>query len=334
MNTGPGRRWILPVTCFVLLANVPARAADDADARVAAAKDLDEDGYAPVLPASWALAEVEPNDTPGEATAIDLGVAVDAAIAGTGDEDWYELDTGSGSYVTLSTSSSGDPGTDTVLEAFASDGATRLAADDDSGLGLFSALEHLAVPGDGILLIRVTRYSALGGDDYRLLAEAGAAPPPAPDNDIALAAQLLDECNTAVTGSTVGAANELSDLGCLAVDPVGGDVFYRVTVPFSFELTVLVEPVEGWDLSAYVFSDPADPAGSCIDASDIGYAGEAEFLRFLNEQLPGQDREVYIAVDSWAAASAGSFILSTRCDFVVPNEVSSFSTLKSRFQGN
>lgn len=334
MNIRPHAWWALVVLIVGPATPIAARATSDAADRIAAAKALDHHGYVPTLAARAVGAEVEPNDSPGEATPLEPGTALDAAVAGTADEDWFSLSASAGSWVTLSTSSAGSPATDTVLEVFASDGTTRLAMDDDSGLDLFSALEHVLVPGDGVLLLRVTRFSALGDDAYRVLAEAGSPPPPVPANDLVSGAHALEGCNTAVSGSTTGATGQVDALPCLDVDPTGGEVFYRVTVPFSFELTVLLEPTSLQDLSIYLFSNPADPQGSCIDAADIGYAAEAEMVRFLNEALPGQDREVYIAVDSWSAASAGDFILSTRCDFVVPNEAASFGTLKSRFQGN
>jgi hypothetical protein len=206
--------------------------------------------------------------------------------------------------------------------------------DDDSGAGLFSALQSVEVPGNGELLLRVTRYSALGDDAYSVVAEPGTAPPSVPANDSVAAAEQFGNCNTAVTGSTHGATNQVAELACLGIDPLGVEVFYRLSVPFSFQLSILAEPTGAWDLSIYLFTNPADPAGSCVDAADIAYAGEGETVQFVNEALDQGPVELYIAVDSWAGASSGSFILSTRCDFVVPNERASFGTLKARFQVN
>lgn len=321
---------------FVLLVSlaVPARAAGDAAARIAAAKARDVDGYAPLLARGDAVAESEPNDTPATANGITVGTVLDAAVAGTLDEDWFLLGATPGAHLTLSTSTIIAEVTDTVLEVYASDGVSRIAMDDDSGMGLFSALQSVEVPADGQLLLRVTRYSALGDDAYRLLVETGTPPPPAPANDTVATAEQFGSCNTAITGSTQGATNQVAELSCLGIDPLGGEVFYRLSVPFSFQLNILVEPTGPWDLSVYLFTNPADPAGSCVDAADIAYAGEGETVRFVSEALDQQPVELYVAVDSWAGAAAGSFILSTRCDFVVPNEQASFGTLKARFQAN
>ena len=310
----------------------PARGAEDVAARIAAAKALDHEGYIPALARGDVTAETEPNDTPATANPIVVGIAADAALTGMVDEDWFLVSAVAGDFLTLSTSVMTVGITDTVLEVYASDGVSRIAMDDDSGMGLFSALQHIEVPADGILLLRVTRYSALGGDDYRVLAEAGTLPPPAPQNDSITSAEDLGGCNTAVTGSTEGATNDLGELLCLGIDPLGGEVFYRISVPFSFQLNILAEPTGSWDLSVYMFTDPVDPAGSCVGAADIAYAGEAESVRFVNEDVTEDAVELYIAVDSWTAATTGSFILSAQCDFVVPNEQASFGTLKARFQ--
>ena len=323
------------LTVFVSVSiSVAAPRSGDGEARIAAAKVLDHGGYVPALARGVAATESEPNDTPSTANPIDVGAALDAALTGVGDEDWFSVSASAGEFLTLSTSAIDAGITDTVLEAYASDGLRRIAMDDDSGMGLFSALQHIEVPADGTLLLRVTRYSALGDDGYRVLAEAGTPPPPVPANDSIVSAQPLEGCNTAVTGATEGASNQVGELFCLGIDPLGGEVFYRISVPFSFQLNILVEPTGGWDLSAYIFTDPSDPSGSCLDASDIAYAGEAEAVRFVNDDLNGNAVELYIAVDSWNASSVGSFILSAQCDFVVPNEQASFGTLKARFQVN
>jgi hypothetical protein len=329
----PARITSLFVMLTLLMAVVvPARGEEYAVARIAAAKALDHEGYVPALARGVAATESEPNDTPATANPISVGVAMDAALTGVADEDWFSVSATSGEFLTLSTSAVVDGITDTVLEVYASDGLARIAMDDDSGMGLFSALRDIEVPTDGILLLRITRYSALGDDGYRILAEAGTSPPPAPGNDAIASAEELTGCSTAVTGSTEGATNEVGELACLAIDPLGGEVFYRISVPFSFQLSILAEPTGGWDLSIYVFSDPADPAGSCVDAADIAYAGEAETVSFVNDDLAEESAELYIAVDSWTAATTGSFILSAQCDFVVPNKLASFGTLKARFQ--
>ena len=321
----------LTLVCLVSATAGAATAAPDATAKRQAAKDADHDGYLPALAKAPAaiVAESEPNDTPAQAQSVSVSDMVDASVPDS-DVDWFSVETTAGAYLTVSTSSIDGSNTDTVLEAFASDGTARLDVDDDAGMGLFSAIQHLEVPGDGIVLLRVPRFGPLGDDAYRLTVEPGTAPPPVPANDTPATATDLEVCATTRTGSTVGASSA-AGAACVEFDPLGGDVFYTVELPYSYQLTVLLTPDSAWDPSVYVFTDPADPMGSCLVGADVAYAGESETVIYTNESVDELPMQVYIGVDSWEGAQNGTFTLQLNCDFVVGVESGSWSGLKARF---
>jgi hypothetical protein len=327
----------LTLECLVLLATGPAFAgqrdtSSDALAKRLAAKSADRDGYAPALArsAAEAVVEVEPNDSPAQAQPVAVGDVVDASVP-EGDVDWFAVTGESGTYLTVSTSSRDGSIADTVLEVFGSDAATLLAVDDDGGMGLFSAIEHLLVPDDGIVLVRVTRFGPLGDDLYSLSVEDGVAPPPVPENDTPASAVFLEICNTALTGSTVGATSASAGVACVEFDPLGGDVFFAVDLLYSYQLTAQVEPLSGWDPSIYLFTDPSDPAGSCLIGTDEAFADEIETVIYTNEDETSASMRIYMAVDSWEPGQAGSFALRLNCDFVVSNDSESWGGLKARF---
>jgi hypothetical protein len=110
-------------------------------------------------------------------------------------------------------------------------------------------------------------------------------------------------------------------------------VFYKVTVPWSHDLHVLVEPLGDWDVSLYVITSPWNPDQTCLVASDIAGSGIAEMVSLQNDHVSEGPREYIVGVDSWRADQAGDFRLSLTCDFAVPVTEPTFSTLKSRFQG-
>lgn len=304
----------------------------DALAKRLANKSIDRDGYAPVLAkgAAGIPIEVEPNDTAAQATPVGVGSLLEASIP-DGDVDWFVV-SGANGYLTLSTASSQGSATDTVLEAFASDGTTRLSIDDDAGLGLFSAIQHLTVPGDGEVLVRVTRFGPLGDDAYVLSVELGTPPPPSPDNDTPQSALALETCNTTVSGSTSGASSEVSGLGCVQFAPLGGDVFYVVELPYSYQLTAVVDPGSAWDPSLYLFTDPSDPAGSCLIGNDEAFGDESEVVIYTNEDETTDPMIVYVGIDSWEPAQSGDFSLVLSCDFVVGTDTDSWGGLKARFE--
>jgi hypothetical protein len=174
-----------------------------------------------------------------------------------------------------------------------------------------------------------------------VLALSSSAGSAAPANDDPFSAEVVEGCSIELSGTTLDASNVVDALNCGnqsgdgsgVVQPFGGDVFYRVTVPWSFDLHVLVEPVGEWDPSLYIVTSPWNPDETCVAASDIAGNGIAEMVRIQNASISGEARDYIIGVDSWRADSAGEFILRLSCDIAVPVDDSGFSTLKSRYGG-
>lgn len=318
----------LALVCFLFVAVAPATAATT-DEKIARAKSVDRDGYAPTLLARAAtLDEIEPNDSLADAQALAIGDRIDALVP-LGDEDWFLVDASAEAFVTVSTATREGSVTDTVIDVFTADGLTLLASDDDGGSGLFSAVQSLAASQS--LAIRVTRFSGAGDDPYALLVEAAAAPPAAPANDTPNQAEVLASCNAVADGTTVAAGSAFAVSACITPDALGGDAFYRLEIPYSYQLVVDVEADGAFDPALVLFTDPSDPEGSCLAGIDEAFAGERETLLFTNDDASADPLVVYLGVDSWDPQRAGTFTVISTCDFVVDNENTSFGALKARF---
>jgi hypothetical protein len=81
------------------------------------------------------LAEMEPNDSCGEANAVSLGEALLASIDPVGDRDHFMLTVPADGYVEIETDG---PFGDTVLNIASMDGSVQIGCDDDGGNGIFS----------------------------------------------------------------------------------------------------------------------------------------------------------------------------------------------------
>lgn len=318
----------LALVCLFLTSAALAGATDTAT-KVDRAKQVDRDGYVPtVLGRSVQVAETEPNDTLEQAESIAVGAVIEATVP-DGDVDWFLVDATAEAYVTIATSAIDGSVTDTVLDVFDVDGTVLLASDDDGGDGLYSAAQSVAA--ESVLAVRVTRFSASGGDSYGLTVEAAGPPPAAPSNDAPASAEVLEDCSTLVSGTTVGATSTVGAGGCVQPDPLGGEVFYRLTLDYGYQLTVQVEPGASFDPAAYLFTDPSDPEGSCVVGVDEAFAGEQETLLFTNDDPAREPIVLYLAIDGWDPSRPGSFQASLACDFVVSNDGLSFGAVKARF---
>lgn len=322
-------RETVSLTLVLTLLVAASATAGDLTTKLDRAKRADHHGYAPtMLQRAATVGEEEPNDTVESAQALAVGDQIDASVP-AGDVDWFLVDATGDAYVTISTSSRDGSFTDTVLDVFSADGLTPIASDDDGGVGLFSALESLE--GGAVFAVRVTRFSSLGDDDYAVVAEPASAPPVAPANDAPATAEMLADCNAVATGTTVGATNALGVAACVTPDPLGGEVFYRFELPYSYQLVIHVDPDATFDPSLLLFTDPASPETSCLEGVDEAFAGERETLLYTNEDASAESLTVYLAVDSWDPQRAGGFTAVVTCDFVVSDETSSFGALKARF---
>jgi hypothetical protein len=325
----PDRRYLFLGLLAILLASTGAAAASPEAldvAKVRGHKLRDHTGYLPRILAVGG-GETEPNDAPEQADALVLVEPMSAELT-VADVDWFVLTCGAADYLTVSTSPRDGSTLDTIVRVYDA-GLNLLAADDDAGVGLFSSAQH--VPCGGDLYVQVTSFGGSGAGAYWLTAEAGTPPPPRPAND-ALADFLEVECNGVWPGTTVGSTDDVDAVGCVAYPPTGGEVFYRITVPYSHQLNVQVMPQSPFDPSIYLFTDPAQPGASCVAGADAGFFDEPELLAYVMDEDP-LERPVtlYIAVDSWSAYSAGDFTLAVSCEFVVANRSTSWGAVKARF---
>jgi cysteine-rich repeat protein len=99
------------------------------------------------------LDEIEPNDTPEQATEVEsLPAIAHGSITPGNDEDFYRIDL-AGPDLLLETFNADGPGncdgdTDTIIELRGPDGSSVVAIDDDGGPGLCSRVElHGLTPG-------------------------------------------------------------------------------------------------------------------------------------------------------------------------------------------
>jgi hypothetical protein len=136
----------------------------------------------------------EPNDVPGEATAISCGGeasgTIGDALVSYGDVDWFRLENvATGRLdVDLDAESLSPPSAlDSVVYLFDDSGATTpLAWNDDDGASYDSYVVYTNTTPNATFYIAVVSYSGYGGPDsfYNLkisCADAGTGPPSAPD---------------------------------------------------------------------------------------------------------------------------------------------------------
>jgi hypothetical protein len=323
--------FILPAAPSANAEELPL-ALDVDPAKRALAKHVDREGYLPAAstPPCETCEEQEPNDTPETANTIFPGVPLGATLT-PGDVDWFVLTCDESGYVRFTTYSRDGSSTDTVLRVHGEQGSVLIGQDDDGGLGLYSTVPHMYCEAGSSLYVEVVHFNSAGSGTYAIVAEGSEPPPPVPTND-ELASFLSVDCNGVTEGTTVGSTNQVGrQIECVDYLPLGGDVFYRVVLPYSYQLTVQVTPLNGFDPSVYLFTDVQDPWQSCFAGSDEGFASDAEIVTFINEDDTSEEMEIFVAVDSWSRHSAGNFLLSIGCEFVIPTETTSWSNVKSRF---
>jgi len=121
------------------------------------------------------LDEVEPNDTPAQATDVaSLPALAHGSITAGGDEDFYRIVI-TGSDLVLETFDEGGPGscgsdTDTIIELRGPDGTTVVDIDDDGGFGPCSRLElHGLPPGVYYPCVRSFLNGAVPGYQLRMI---------------------------------------------------------------------------------------------------------------------------------------------------------------------
>ncbi len=147
--------------------------------------------------ASTAPDPYEPDNTAATARPVTPGSLTEPNITRrnfhvAGDQDWVRLSATAGNFYLFETANL-EARSDTVITLFQSDGVSRIAEDDDGGVGLASRLTWYA-PSDGVYFLRVRHYSSsIGGNqtgyDLRIgtYGSSAAADAYEPDNTMATA---------------------------------------------------------------------------------------------------------------------------------------------------
>ncbi len=129
--------------------------------------------------------------------------------------------------------------------------------------------------------------------------------PPPPDNDqcdSAEAVELGGDGQASITASNLTATDDVSDPGCTGRLAEGPDVFYRLDLQAGQTVAIELD-TEEFNSALTLFTDCADPAGSCVAGSDSGRPETVEYT--VPDGAGGTYR---IGVD--AGGRGGTFTLS------------------------
>jgi len=106
------------------------------------------------------VAEVEPNDTPGNATLVTMGKHLTGTISSGTDFDYFQFNATAGQTVICQIDASGAPSLDASFRLFCSDATTRLSFSETGAGG--SGLIVFTIPTSGIYYLRVAPFSGTG----------------------------------------------------------------------------------------------------------------------------------------------------------------------------
>lgn len=196
-------------------------------------------------------AEVEPNGTPAEATAIVVGDSIcEAAINPAGDEDYYKFDLTAGTTYLIETGpSTTDLGTnyDIVMWLYDTDGVSQLNYDDDAGPINYSHFEFTpATSGTYYTKIRAFGHGSTTGLYGFRVREAGVAA----GGGTATISGVVEDADGPVAGIEVQdylvdpwfavLDSSFSSMGAMAV--TGADGTYEMTVDEGTHWIQFTEP--------------------------------------------------------------------------------------------
>ena len=122
-------------------------------------------------PRPGAVPEQEPNDTcPGQS--LGCGQVIAPAYLQPGEQDWYEFFAVQNDVITLVTDQDQPTdNTNTVLELYANDCTSLLAADDDGGNGMYSLIQNFVAPYTGSYHVLVTGPDPFDQGGYILITD-------------------------------------------------------------------------------------------------------------------------------------------------------------------
>jgi uncharacterized repeat protein (TIGR01451 family) len=265
-----------------------------------------------------AVAEVEPNDTPAQATPLSLVGACAVAtgsIAIAGDADFYSVQASTGSTLWAYVDSGGpqrSTGTtrDVALTLYGSDGTTIIEEDDNDGSGNggdsstetqdAAALAGVALPDAGAFYLRVTAADGVGVvDTYRVLVvlTTGAGAPESEPNDTGPTAGVLgstDDGDVYTIEVAPGASLlYLSTDGDPERDSDGTDVAIELFGPEAGTMLFTSDPQQSGLTPLYV-ADSSDQVGSpAPPAEAFSYRAPVEGTYYVRVRSLSQDTGTY-----------------------------------------
>jgi hypothetical protein len=299
-------RWALPALLAGLCAAPALRAADDVKEP--------EGKYEKDSPSLWIdyeilsdVPEVEPNDTPGQATPLVCGSVLrpaQIAVQAVRDTDWIVFTANSGDVIIFGTDADGPtPVGDTRISLVSNDGVTVLGTNDDRGLGNHYSLLSLCAPYTGTYYGRIAAFSSQTGTYMAFLTCSASSAP----NDQCAGAIRIPCGPFSLSGSTASACPDyaLPGSGCTGFLANGRDVVYKVE-SFAGDSISLDYVQDEADASIYIVTDCSDPAGTCVAGEDSTLVGGHETLAY-RFTTPGT---YYIILDSFSPGSGGPWTLS------------------------
>jgi hypothetical protein len=249
--------------------------------------------------------EVEPNDSPGQATPIQSGTRIRANLTAAGDVDYYSFEAHAEErvFADVVTSGSGGTSNDSVLTLVGSDGVTPIQSDDNNGSQgpKSSSIAGAKIPSDGIYYLRVSDNSgaASAEEPYDLYLQLRSGAPTAElgSNTEVGSAQPLGDGEVAGSLSSIPAEADWYSMNLQA----GDTVFLSLDLDpgrdgqsFSGELgfglfgddgkppKVLVVPAEGESPES---PDPSEALTMTVGRSGTYYAR----VDSVNPGAPGPD---------------------------------------------
>ncbi len=113
-------------------------------------------------------------------------------------------------------------------------------------------------------------------------------------------------CGSTISGTNVGAPNNVQYYSCASWSFDGGEVIYELTPNADYDVTIHLHPVDsGTDLGLFLLYGCNEDM--CLDYSD-GY-GDEEIVRSLTGGVT-----YYISVDGYGADDEGDFTLAITCE--------------------
>lgn len=127
--------------------------------------------------------------------------------------------------------------------------------------------------------------------------------------------------------------NLIQTYSCGTSPKTSGDLWYRVSQPGVHEVTINVRDVApDLDVNLWLF-DSCGPDAQCLQFVDKNLGSEGETLTWINPDATPVT--AWLAVDAvrpQTGAGLGSYTIDFQCQSDVPNEATSFGTLKALYR--